>query len=121
MPGSWTTLTPLTFNAGTMLLLTDGTVVCQEVDAQGYGTSNWHRLAPDAFGNYENGTWSAIAPLPPNPAIPALAGGPAHAPLYFSSGLLRDGRLYVARGEDNLHKAGVDILAAQNYDPLTKS
>src|SRR5258708_6566983 len=121
MPGSWTTLTPLTFNAGTMLLLTDGTVVCQEVDAQGYGTSNLHRLAPDAFGNYENGTWSTIAPFPPNPAIPALAGGPTNAPLYYASGLLRDGRLYVAGGEYNLHNAGVDILAAQIYDPVTNA
>src|SRR5258708_40268311 len=118
MPGSWTTLTPLTFNAGTMLLLTDGTVVCQEVDAQGYGTSNWHRLAPDAFGNYENGTWSAIAPLPPNPAIPALAGGPANAPLYFSSRLLWDGRLYVPRGGDKPHKAGVGIFPPPIYGTL---
>src|SRR5215469_275531 len=98
MPGTWTTLAPLTFNVGTMLLLTDGTVVCQELDAQGFGTSNWHRLTPDSFGNYENGTWSTIAPLPNNPAIPAAAGGPVNAPLYFASGLLRDGRLYVAGG-----------------------
>ena len=43
------------------LLLTDGSVMCQ-----GFFSNTWHRLTPDAFGSYLNGTWDAppIAPMP---------------------------------------------------------
>ncbi|HEY6968709.1 MAG TPA: kelch repeat-containing protein [Candidatus Angelobacter sp.] len=121
MAGKWTTLSPLSFNSGTMLLLTDGTVMCEEVDVQGFGTRNWHKLTPDALGSYVNGTWSALSPLPDNPVIPAAVGGPTNAPLYFASALLRDGRVFMAGGEYNLHHANADILASQIYDPLTNS
>jgi hypothetical protein len=100
-----------------MLLLTDGTMVCQEIDAQGFGTRSWHKVTPDIFGSYMNGAWSAIAPLPDNPIIPAAVGGPTNAPLYFASGILRDGKLYVIGGEYNLHHPNADIRAAQIYDP----
>src|SRR6185312_3378795 len=36
------------------LLLTDGSVMCQ-----GFFSNTWHRLTPDAFGSYVNGTWDA--------------------------------------------------------------
>ena len=40
MPGTWRSLVNQpTFNASTMLLLTDGTVMCQE-----YNSQNWWRL-----------------------------------------------------------------------------
>ena len=39
-----------------MLLLTDGTVMCQEPN----GTA-WWRLTPDEWGDYVNGTWSPLA------------------------------------------------------------
>ena len=41
--GTWTALTNQpTFNASTMLLLTDGTVMCQAE-----GAASWWRLTPD--------------------------------------------------------------------------
>jgi hypothetical protein len=43
MAGTWGPLAHQpTFGAGTMLLLTDGTVMCQNSD-----TNNWWRLTPD--------------------------------------------------------------------------
>lgn len=35
------------FSVDTMLLLTDGCVMCHELE-----TPNWHKLAPDAKGDY---------------------------------------------------------------------
>jgi hypothetical protein len=85
-----------------MLLLTDGTVMCQNS-----GTNHWWKLTPDITGNYVNGTWSA------------LANGP-NAPLYFASAVLRDGRVFVAGGEYN-NGAQVELLAAEIYNPLTNT
>jgi hypothetical protein len=82
-----------------MLLLTDGTVMCQSS-----GTSHWWKLTPDATGSYLNGTWSA------------LADGP-NAPLYFASAVLRDGRVFVAGGEYNNNQEA-ELLAAEIYDPV---
>jgi hypothetical protein len=97
--GTWTSLTHQpNFGAGTMLLLTDGTVMCQDS-----GTQHWHRFTPDHHGSYRHGTWST------------LASGP-NAPLYFSSAVLADGRVFVAGGE---YEDGItwDLLAAQVYNP----
>ena len=103
MPGTWTPLAHQpTFGAGTMLLLTNGTVMCQNSD-----TNQWWKLTPDINGSFVNGTWSA------------LANGP-NSPLYFASAVLRDGRVFVAGGEYN---AGVstDLLAAEIYNPVTNT
>ncbi|MGA2597916.1 MAG: kelch repeat-containing protein [Bryobacteraceae bacterium] len=100
MSGSWGSLAHQPgFGAGTMLLLTDGTVMCQNSD-----TDQWWKLTPDISGSYVNGTWSALANSP-------------NSPLYFASAVLRDGRVFVAGGEYN---AGVstDLLAAEIYDPV---
>jgi hypothetical protein len=97
--GTWTSLTHQPgFNASTMLLLTDGTVMCQDS-----GSPYWHKLTPDNTGNYIAGTWSA------------LANGP-NAPLYYASAVLADGRAFVAGGEydDGLQW---DLAAAQVYNP----
>ena len=101
MPGTWTPLTNQpTFGVGTMLLLTDGTVMCQNS-----GTPHWWKLTPDITGSYATGTWSA------------LADGP-NGPLYFASAVLRDGRVFVAGGEYN-NGESADLLAAEIYDPTT--
>src|SRR6202045_2866624 len=103
MPGTWTFLNHQpSFGAGTMLLLTDGTVMCQDS-----GSAHWWRLTPDATGSYVNGTWSA------------LANGP-NAPLYFASAVLRDGRVFVAGGEYN-NGVSTDLLAAEIYNPVTNT
>ena len=99
--GTWKSLTNQPgFGASTMLLLTDGTVMCHDG-----GSPHWHKLTPDDHGHYINGTWSA------------LADGP-NAPLYFASAVLKDGRVFVAGGEydDGLNW---DLLAVQVYNPAS--
>lgn len=99
--GTWKALTHQPgFSASTMLLLSDGTVMCQDE-----GSSSWHQLTPDNQGSYINGTWSA------------LAHGP-NAPLYYASAVLNNGRVFVAGGE---YEDGLqwDLLAAQVFNPAS--
>jgi len=100
---SWTPLTnqPV-FGASTALLLTDGTVLVQDVGAQDY----W-KLTPSADGTYVNGTWSQVASLP--------AG---YSPLYYASAVLPDGRVVVMGGEYNFGHAVWTTLGAI-YTPKT--
>jgi hypothetical protein len=84
-----------------MLLLTDGTVMCQNSNQV-----QWWRLTPDALGNYVNGTWSQLANCP-------------HARLYFASAVLRDGRVFVAGGEYS--DVGGDAFIAETYNPITNA
>ena len=56
--------------------------------AQGYGTSTWWRLTPDAYGSYVDGTWTQLPPMP---------GG--YAPYDYCSAVLADGRVVVEGGE----------------------
>jgi hypothetical protein len=102
-----------TFSVDTMLLLTDGSVMCHE-----YETANWHKLVPDAKGDYVNGSWQTITPLPAN--APLSQNGPVDAPLYYASAVLKDGRVFVAGGEYNV-VSQVDLLTAQIYDPVADS
>lgn len=99
MPGTWKPLVHQpTFAASTMLLLTDGTVMCQAS-----GGVNWWRLTPDANGSYIAGTWSPLAPM-------------HHSRLYFASAVLADGRVFVSGGEySDVH----DTKTTEIYDPTT--
>lgn len=102
---SFTPLTRLApdANGGIMLLLSDGTVMAKTFSGGGDGIGNvWDRLTPDINGSYLNGTWSkTIAPM--------------HSTrLYFSSQVLKDGRVYVAGGE---YGSGGSL--AETYNPLT--
>ncbi len=81
-----------------MLLLSDGTVMC----ADGGGTG-WFRLTPDTHGSYVNGTWSTRAHS-------------IDSRLYFSSQVLRDGRVFVAGGEYGSGRATSEI-----YDPVANT
>ena len=115
--GTWSKLkNQPSFNADTMLLLTDGTVMCHE-----YESKNWHKLTPDSSGSYVNGSWSSLASLPDDSRIPAAVGGPTNAPLYFASAVLGDGTVFVAGGEYNSGNANADTLATQIYDPVSDS
>lgn len=97
----WTALTNQpTFNANHMMLLTDGTVLVQEL-----ASANWHKLTPDASGSYVNGTCST------------LKAGP-NGPTYYASAIMRDGRVFMAGGEDNFGNNGVEINACEIYDPV---
>jgi hypothetical protein len=122
MAGTWNPLghqPPVSID--TMVLLTDGSVMCHEYEGPGGAiTPNWYRLAPDAFMNYANGTWHRLTPMPAN--APLGQNGPVNAPLYFASAVLKDGRVFVAGGEYNVSgAASVDLLACSIYDPVADS
>src|SRR4051794_18022202 len=60
MLAGWTPLTNLApAGVGTMLLMTDGTVMAQA----GGISAQWMRLTPNANGSYVNGTWSSTASM----------------------------------------------------------
>ena len=105
---TWTALTNLApdYNGGVMLLLTDGTVICKTFSGAGgsgtYGTA-WDKLTPDSHGSYLNGTWSTIANMHDDR-------------LYFSTQILKDGRVYVAGGE-----YGSGGPKGEVYDPILNS
>src|SRR6186713_1622314 len=80
---AWTPLTNLApAGLGTMMLLTDGTVMAQRAGV----TNIWYRLTPNSAGSYQNGTWSTIASM-------------GLQRLYFASNVLTDGRVFVLGGE----------------------
>jgi hypothetical protein len=91
-------------SGGLMLLLSDGTMLCKSSDGKGDGFGNmWFKLTPDINGSYMNGSWSVVAPM-------------NNSRLYFSSQLLKDGRVYVAGGE-----YGDGAGTAEIYNPVTNS
>lgn len=93
---------PAPFNSGGGLtLLPDGSVLCKAVAGTGDGFGNaWMKLTPDANGSYLNGTWSKVTPM-------------RDTRLYFSSQVLKDGRLYIAGGE---YGSGFDRAEIYNYE-----
>jgi hypothetical protein len=88
----------------TALLMTDGSVLVQD-----YCTPNWNRLTPDSTGSYQNGKWSAVAPMPST-----------YGPLYFASAVLADGKLVVNGGEYNFCVGDETNLGAI-YDPIANT
>ncbi len=101
--GSWTRVANLApyYNAGVMLLLSDGSVICKTPSGGSdmYGNM-WTKLTPDVHGSYINGTWSVMTSM-------------KDTRLYFSTQVLRDGRVYVAGGEYGTGKGTAEI-----YDPV---
>jgi hypothetical protein len=87
-------------------LMTDGTVLFQ-----GGAVYDWYKFTPDAYGSYQNGTWSQIASTP-------LGYGP-----YATGGaVLPDGRLLITGGEYLVNRADTKLvfkLSTRNaiYDP----
>lgn len=116
MAGTWNSFNaPSGVRADTMILLTDGTVLVHDANrptlSNTYGGANWYRLTPDSSGDYRNGTWSAALPM----------GGQRK---YFSSGVLKDGRLFVAGGEysDTLGDTDTSTdndVRAEIFDPVS--
>ena len=107
---TWTTLTntppaPL----GTALLLTDGTVVAQGMQTNGYATGNWYRLTPSSNGSYTAGTWTTLASMPSG-----------YSPLYYASAVLPDGRLVAVGGEYN-NGAEAETNLGAIYSPATNA
>jgi hypothetical protein len=105
LAASWAPLVNLApGRAGTMLLLTDGSVMVHD------GGQGWMRLTPDIHGNYLNGNWTSdITPM----SIPRL---------YFASQVLPDGRVWILGGEYSGPKLQEDDSAlGEIYDPVLNS
>jgi Secretion system C-terminal sorting domain/Kelch motif len=102
--GTWTAVAKAAphSNNATMILLSDGTVLAHSGSGSSNGTI-WDKLTPDKNGSYINGTWTSMAPMKDDR-------------LFFSSNLLKDGRLYVAGGE-----YGSGGSSAEVYNPLTNT
>ncbi len=104
--GTWTQLanTAPDKSGGLMILLSDGTVLAKnETGGAGGIGQGWNRLTPDAGGSYINGTWTSITPM-------------NFTRLYFSTQLLKDGRLYVCGGEYGTGKSNAEI-----YNPVSNT
>ena len=100
---SWQPLTNQpAFDASNALLLTDGTIMVQQVEAP-----EWYLLTPDIFGSYVNGTWSQLASFPQD-----------YGPLYYASAVLADGRVIVVGGEYILSGPPVWSNRGFVYEPL---
>ncbi len=97
---------------GEMLLLTDGTVMVKvQSNLTTRATNLWARLTPDANGSYVNGTWSPLAPM-------------NYPRLFFSSAVMKDGRVFVAGGEYPRDPVDASLSGPQSskveiYDPVT--
>jgi hypothetical protein len=108
LSGTWTPLAHAApDNIGTMILLSDGTVM-----AQGGGgdlvppTNAWYRLTPSSSGSYAKGTWTSLASM--------------HVPrLYYGSSVLPDGRVFVVGGEDTT--PGSAGNTGEIYNPVSNS
>jgi hypothetical protein len=97
------------FNPGAMFLLTDGTVMVEDLGPTAVGTTNWWRLTPDSSGSYVDGTWSQVALAPSG-----------YAPHAFASAVLPDGRLAIEGGEQIAGNSVESNLGAI-YDPVTNA
>ena len=103
MSGTWSAAArPAPLNVGTVLLLTDGSVMAQDDF-----TADWWRLTPDAAGDYANGSWFQLASA-------------KHRRLHFASAVLADGRVFVGGGKYSADaNTPSDLLACEIYDPET--
>lgn len=105
--GTWTQVaTTPGIAAGFSILLTDGSVMVQDLNN---GGGDWWRLAPDASGSYVNGTWTQLASMPNG-----------YAPLYFASAVLPDGRVIMIGGEYQAFQPAWQTQGAV-YDPTTNT
>jgi Kelch motif len=103
--GVWQSLTNQPqIGINTMVLLTDGTVLCRGDDNTAAGGRQWLRLTPTAAGTYVDGLWSPAAPS-------------SNSRRYYASAVLADGTVLVAGGEES--DGGADLNAAELYDPTT--
>lgn len=106
--GQWQLLSanPLPFYPQAAMVLTDGSVMLQEVTSD-----QWWRLRPDASGNYLNGTYEKT-PLAPN----------GYAPTYPCRAILPDGRMLVEGGEYmGTNPVPVETNQGAVYDPVADS
>src|SRR5260370_29282274 len=105
--GTWTSVTqsaPGGNQVQHVMLLSDGTVMAQQIGT----TSNWYRLTPDIHGSYVNGSWTTLASM-------------SYSRQFYTSAVLRDGRLFVAGGEIVAGVTNPGGNTAEVYDPRKDS
>lgn len=105
--GVWTQLTRPnpSGGSGTMMLLTDGTVMVQG----GGVTKVWTKLSPDSSGNYINGTWSTMASM-------------NLERLYFASNVLPSGKVFLLGGEYSGPSGAQNFInSGEMYDPVANT
>ncbi len=83
---------------GHKMLLTDGSVM-----VQASGGTAWYSLTPDNHGHYTNGNWSVLKRMNDSRE-------------YYSSDVMKDGRVFVAGGED-----GSGDSTAEIFDPTANA
>jgi hypothetical protein len=112
LSATWTPLTnqfPDPGGTGTMMLLTDGTVMVQDNGFDPTLYNQWFRLTPDASGNYANGTWSQLASM-------------STQRLYFASNVLPSGKVLVVGGEDSGPNLATPITnTGEIFDPVANT
>ncbi|MGD0870714.1 MAG: hypothetical protein ABSB88_14250 [Bryobacteraceae bacterium] len=96
------------FNAGTMLLLTDGTVLVNNSGGSNTnnGGSEWLRFTPDPVNGYVGGSWGFESDM-------------TNTRLFCASGVLRDGRVFAIGGE--VSTAGGDTPLGEIFDPVSNA
>ncbi len=115
MAGLWASFQPPasagSFSPDTMLLLTDGSVLIHSAaggNTNYSGSDEWIRLTPDSSGNYATGAWSALLTM-------------SNTRQFFSSAVLRDGRVYALGGEySNAGSGSGDTSLGEIFDPQKK-
>ena len=95
----WSAVTAAPINVSTMMLLSDGTVMCQN-----NGGTGWRRLVPDSSGNYSSGRWTNDI------------NSMTYSRTYFASDMLQNGKVFVAGGELGSGSSYVEI-----YNPVANS
>ncbi len=112
LSATWTPLAnqyPDPGGTGTMMLLSDGTVMVQYNGFNAAQYNQWFRLTPDAKGNYANGSWSQLASM----STPRL---------YFASNVLPSGKVLVVGGEDSGADLSTPITnTGEIYDPVANT
>ncbi len=114
--GTWqglTNLSPDSFGTGTMLLLSDGSVMVQggydTLNNQHIASSAWYELTPDTSGDYVDGTWKTLKS--------------SNVGRYdYGSAVLPDGRVFVLGGEFTGSSAtATEANSGEIYDPVANS
>jgi hypothetical protein len=112
LSGSWTTLANnAPGDVGTMMLLSDGTVLAQQ---GGVGTAavtnTWYQLVPQGFtGSYVNGTWNTRASM-------------NLQRLWYASNVLPSGKVFLVGGEYSGSQGSQNFTnTADMYDPVANT
>ena len=105
-PRTWRLATEAPFGAALPALMQDGTLLFHEAS-----TTHWWQLAPDAFGQYDDGTFTQLADAPGD-----------FSPTWNASAVLLDGRYLLQGGEYNGDSnAQVEQTQGAIYDPVAGS